>query len=115
VVISHGVNKFIYFTDRIGGAQLATITFLAPTSLAICTISFDVVPRTIESSREGLANRCLGLEVMEDLPSTNNTFLLANSRAIAFSFFRTFFCLFEIRTGQQHKNMQTITSFVDPA
>jgi hypothetical protein len=33
-----------------GGAQLATITFLAPTSLAICTISFDVVPRTIESS-----------------------------------------------------------------
>lgn len=32
-----------------GGAQLATITFLAPTSLAICTISFDVVPRTIES------------------------------------------------------------------
>ena len=36
-----------------GGAQLATITFLAPTSLAICTISFDVVPRTIES--RGLA------------------------------------------------------------
>jgi hypothetical protein len=33
-----------------GGAQLATITFLAPTSLAICTISFDVVPLTIESS-----------------------------------------------------------------
>lgn len=36
-------------TNRMGGAQLATITFLAPTSLAICTISFEVVPRTIES------------------------------------------------------------------
>lgn len=41
----------LYITDRIGGAQLATITFLAPTSLAISTISFDVVPRTIESSK----------------------------------------------------------------
>jgi hypothetical protein len=42
--------KFITnVTNRMGGAQLATITFLAPTSLAICTISLDVVPRTIES------------------------------------------------------------------
>ena len=37
------------YADLIGGAQLATITFRAPTSLAICTISLDVVPRTMES------------------------------------------------------------------
>ena len=37
-------------SHRIGGAQLARITFLAPTSLAICIISFDVVPLTIEST-----------------------------------------------------------------
>ena len=35
--------------DLIGGAQLATITLRAPTSFAICTISLEVVPRTIES------------------------------------------------------------------
>jgi hypothetical protein len=62
-------------TDRIGGAQLATMTLFAPTSLAIWTISLDVVPRTIESS-------------------TMRTFLSTNSRAIAFSFRRTFFFLF---------------------
>lgn len=32
-----------------GGAQEAKTTFLAPTSLAICTISLEVVPRTMES------------------------------------------------------------------
>ena len=37
-------------TDLIGGAQLATMTFFAPTSFAIWMISFDVVPRTIEST-----------------------------------------------------------------
>lgn len=36
---------------RIGGAQLATMTFFAPTSFAIWIISFEVVPRTIESER----------------------------------------------------------------
>ena len=34
---------------RIGGAQLATMTFFAPTSLAIWIISLEVVPRTMES------------------------------------------------------------------
>ena len=34
-----------------GGAQLATMTFFAPTSFAIWTISFEVVPRTMESAR----------------------------------------------------------------
>jgi hypothetical protein len=32
-----------------GGAQLATMTFFAPTSFAIWIISFEVVPRTMES------------------------------------------------------------------
>ena len=54
-----------------GVAQLAKITFFAPTSFAIWTISFDVVPRTMESS-------------------TSSTLLPANSSAIAFSFRRTF-------------------------
>jgi hypothetical protein len=36
-------------TYRMAGAQLATITLFAPLSFAICTISLDVVPRTIES------------------------------------------------------------------
>lgn len=40
-----------YLTCLIGGAQLATMTFLAPTSFAIWTISFEVVPRTIESPK----------------------------------------------------------------
>ncbi len=35
-----------------GGAQDATMTFLAPTSFAIWMISFEVVPRTIESTAE---------------------------------------------------------------
>lgn len=34
---------------RIGGEQLATMTFFAPTSFAIWIISLEVVPRTIES------------------------------------------------------------------
>lgn len=38
-------------TNRIGGAQLATMTFLAPTSFAIWIISFEVVPRTMESAK----------------------------------------------------------------
>jgi hypothetical protein len=49
-------------------------TFLAPASLAICMISFDVVPRTIESS-------------------TISTFLSLNSSAMALSFRLTFFRL----------------------
>jgi len=36
---------------RIGGEQLATMTFFAPTSFAIWIISLEVVPRTIESER----------------------------------------------------------------
>jgi hypothetical protein len=78
---------------RIGGAQLATITFLEPTSLAICMISFDVVPRTMES----LYNeywKTIG-RVMY-LPSTMRTFLSANSSAIAFNLRRTFFFLYQI-------------------
>ena len=39
-------------SNLIGGAQLATMTFFAPTSFAICTISFEVVPRTIESRQK---------------------------------------------------------------
>ena len=35
---------------RTGGAADAKNTFLAPASLAICTSSIDVVPRTMESS-----------------------------------------------------------------
>lgn len=42
-------NMIKTVSHRIGGEQLATITFFAPTSLAIWMISFDVVPRTIES------------------------------------------------------------------
>lgn len=37
---------------RIRGAQLATMTFFAPTSFAIWMISLEVVPRTIESEIE---------------------------------------------------------------
>ena len=53
-------------TDLIGGAQLATITLRAPTSFAICTISLEVVPRTIES----VASLQLPLELIEGLVLT---------------------------------------------
>lgn len=33
-----------------GGAQLASMIFFAPTSLAIWIISLEVVPRTMESN-----------------------------------------------------------------
>jgi hypothetical protein len=39
-------------THRIGGAHDANTTLTAPTSLAIWIISFDVVPRTIESVQD---------------------------------------------------------------
>lgn len=39
-------------TNRIGGAQEAMMTFFAPASRAIWMISFEVVPRTIESRGE---------------------------------------------------------------
>lgn len=39
-------------TNRIGGAQEAMMTFLAPASRAIWIISFEVVPRTIESVKQ---------------------------------------------------------------
>ena len=39
----------MYNSYLMGGAQLATITFFAPTSFAIWMISLDVVPLTIES------------------------------------------------------------------
>lgn len=35
-----------------GGAQEATMTFFAPTSRAIWMISFEVVPRTMESKMQ---------------------------------------------------------------
>ena len=60
------------FGKRTGGAAEAKITFLAPDSRAICTISKEVVPRTIESS-------------------TINTVLSLNSIRIALSFWRTDF------------------------
>lgn len=78
-------------TYRMGGAQLAMTTFFAPTSLAICMISFDVVPRTIESRSK--MRRCRIVEMTEYLPSTSSTFLPENSNAIALSFRRTFFFL----------------------
>ena len=52
------------------------------------------------------------LENMKDLPSTNSTVLLANSRAIAFSFLRTFFFLFGILGPSQKKSNADNTSFV---
>ncbi|MNN18657.1 hypothetical protein D3C81_1318730 [compost metagenome] len=60
---------FGYFT---GGAAEAKITLLAPASRAICTISNEVVPRTMESS-------------------TISTFLPLNSTPMALSFWRTDF------------------------
>ena len=44
-------------TYLMGGAQLATMTFFAPTSFAIWMISFDVVPRTIESTISNISSR----------------------------------------------------------
>lgn len=37
-------------TNLMGGAQEAIMTFFAPASRAIWMISFEVVPRTIESA-----------------------------------------------------------------
>ena len=52
---------------RTGGAAEAKNTLLAPASRAICTISREVVPRTMESS-------------------TSSTFLPLNSMLMALSF-----------------------------
>ena len=57
---------------RTGGAAEVKVTLLAPASRAICTISLEVVPRTIESS-------------------TIRMFLPLNSLPIAFSFCFTLF------------------------
>src|SRR6267154_517806 len=74
------------------------ITFFAPTSFAICMISRDVVPRTIESATtipERYTAACDHyIEIYgTHLPSTISTFLSTNSSAIAFNFFRTLFFL----------------------
>lgn len=51
-------------TYRMGGAQLATMTFFAPTSLAIWIISLEVVPRTIESTRGMLSLQSMIHEIV---------------------------------------------------
>jgi hypothetical protein len=55
-------------TNRMGGAQLATMTFFAPTSLAIWTISFEVVPLTIESTKmlESTTAKCRCILTIHD-------------------------------------------------
>jgi hypothetical protein len=64
-------------THRIGGAQDATMTLLAPASLAICTISFDVVPRTIESGRR--KNSGLGFKEFDNFKRSTHHQLVIHS------------------------------------
>ena len=40
----------VHVREPHGGAAEVNVTLFAPASRAICTISFEVVPRTIESS-----------------------------------------------------------------
>lgn len=83
------------------------VTRLAPTSLAIWIISFEVVPRTMESGRKKKKDRkgsalelsrvlLLRLDFErrdENSPSTSRTFFPANSKGMALSLRRTFFFL----------------------
>lgn len=72
------------------------MTCFAPASRAIWMISFEVVPRTIESgggrTSQSPARKDLG---NWDVPSTRRTTLPENSKAMALSLRRTFLRLRE--------------------